>query len=115
MTSFSPTRTLRARTRSTPPVAGPHQTVMVPGQVEFRRKYTLWVLIVLVLLCWPAAIIYYFTRDKVPVQELQTYAQPLQYAPNPPMQASSGRFCPSCGTQNAAGAAFCSRCGKPMG
>jgi hypothetical protein len=31
-----------------------------------KRKYTLWVLILLVIVCWPAAIVYYFTRPKVP-------------------------------------------------
>jgi len=53
---------------------------MVAGPVQYKRKYTLWVLILLVILCWPVAIIYYFTRDKVPVAEYQTYVAP------PPMQ-----------------------------
>ena len=57
------------------------QPMMAPGPVEYKRKYTLWVLVVLILFCWPAAIIYYFTRDKVPVQELHTYAMPAQAAP----------------------------------
>jgi hypothetical protein len=39
-------------------------------------------LVILLLLCWPAAIIYYFTREKVPVQEFSTYATPQpQYGP----------------------------------
>lgn len=59
----------------------PMQSTMVGGPVVYKRKYTLWVLVVLIILCCPAAIIYYFTRDKVPVQEFQTYATPQpQYA-----------------------------------
>jgi hypothetical protein len=49
---------------------------MVGGPIKYKRKYKLWVLILLIILCWPGAIIYYFTRDKVAVQELQTYATP---------------------------------------
>jgi hypothetical protein len=44
---------------------------MPAGPVQMKRKFTLWVLIVLVLVCWPAAIVYYFTRPKVPVQEMR--------------------------------------------
>lgn len=88
---------------------------MVPGQVEYRRKYTLWVLILLVLICWPAAIIYYFTRDKVPVQEFQTYASPVAYTqPMATAPTSGARFCSACGTQNPAGSTFCARCGKSL-
>ncbi|MCI4372419.1 MAG: hypothetical protein L3K02_02070 [Thermoplasmata archaeon] len=65
-------------------MSGYQQPVMMGGPIQYKRKYTLWVLILLVLVCWPAAIIYYFTRDKVPVQEMQTYAQPMQYPPPPP-------------------------------
>jgi uncharacterized membrane protein (DUF106 family) len=61
-------------------MAAYNQPVTVAGPVKYKRKFTLWVLIVLVIICWPAAIIYYFTRDKVPVQELQTYSMP----PPPP-------------------------------
>ena len=49
---------------------------MVPGPVKYKRKYRLWLLILLVLVCWPVAIIYYFTREKVPVTEYQTYVAP---------------------------------------
>lgn len=51
---------------------------MVAGPVQYKRKYTLWVLIVLIIVCWPVAIIYYFTRDKVPVTEYTTYVTPGQ-------------------------------------
>ena len=61
------------------------QPPMTGGPIQYKRKFTLWVLILLVLVCWPAAIIYYFTRPKVPVQEMGTYAQPPQWqAPPPP-------------------------------
>ena len=89
---------------------------MVPGPIQYKRKYTLWVLIVLILFCWPAAIIYYFTREKVAVQQLNTYSAPMQYQPGvAPGQMATGKFCPSCGAQNAVGGAFCARCGKPLG
>ena len=87
---------------------------MVPGQVEYRRKYTLWVLILLVIVCWPVAIIYYFTRDKVPVQEYTTYAQPAYSQPMPAAPTAGARFCPSCGTQNPPGSTFCAKCGKAL-
>ena len=97
-------------------MAGPQQPVMVPGQIQYKRKYTLWVLILLVIVCWPVAIIYYFTRDKVPVQEYSTYSAPVGYPP----QAAGGapmagaKYCSACGTQNAAGAQFCAKCGKAL-
>ena len=76
------------------------QPMMAPGPVEYKRKYTLWVLVVLILFCWPAALIYYFTRDKVPVQELHTYAMPAQAAP-------------AYGAPPPGNAPTCPRCGKP--
>ena len=98
-------------------MAGPYQSAMVPGEIHYKRKYTLWVLIVLILFCWPAAIIYYFTREKVPVQEFRTYASPVGANPSaaPLTPAAGGRYCPACGAPNAAGATFCARCGKPLG
>jgi hypothetical protein len=90
------------------------QTTMVGGPVEYKRKYTLWILVVLIILCWPIAIIYYFTREKVPVQEFQAYAT----APPPvaPLPATAGgeRFCPACGASNSKQAGFCRSCGKPL-
>lgn len=89
---------------------------MVPGEVQYKRKYTLWVLVVLIIVCWPAAILYYFTRDKVPVQELKTYAAPMPY-PAPAQAApaaTGGRFCSACGAPNASGATFCAHCGKSL-
>jgi hypothetical protein len=79
------------------------------GPIEYKRKYTLWVLIVLVLFCWPAAIVYYFTRDKVAVQEVQGYggSMPSQ-AYGAPMTAPA----PSYGSP-APLAPNCPRCGRP--
>ncbi len=69
---------------------------MAAGPVEYKRKYTLWVLVVLLLFCWPAALIYYFTREKVLVQELSNYAMPVQ---GPPAYSApaTGAACPRCG------------------
>ena len=60
------------------------QPVMMPGPVQYKRKFTLWVLILLVIVCWPAAIVYYFTREKVPVTEYQTTMVPAQVGMPPP-------------------------------
>lgn len=87
---------------------------MVPGRIEYRREYTLWVLILLVIVCWPAAILYYFTREKVPVQQYQTYAQPMGYPQAAAAPAAGAKYCASCGAANPAGTAFCSRCGKAL-
>jgi hypothetical protein len=76
-----------------------------PGNVEYKRQYTLWLLIVLVLICWPAAVIYYFTRPKVPVQTLGGYMPPQQ--PMAPMQA------PAQSAPVAPAAVNCPTCGKP--
>lgn len=51
----------------------------IPGQIfsaEKGRAYSLVVLIILVIVCWPAAIIYYLTRPK------QTFSVQIQTAPN---------------------------------
>lgn len=93
---------------------------MTAGPVEYKRKYTLWVLVVLIIVCWPVAIIYYFTRERVPVQELQTYAYqqppppPGVMAPGAPMAGAGSRTCSQCGAANPGGAAFCAKCGAAM-
>lgn len=94
-----------------PHVAGYQQPVMQGGPIVYKRKYTLWVLVVLILFCWPAAIIYYFTRDKVPVQEMQTYAVPAQ-APQPMASPAYGAASPPSAGVGAAAPA-CKNCGKP--
>ena len=88
---------------------------MVPGPVQYKRDYALWLLILLIIICWPAAIVYYFTRKKVPVQTFQTYSHPEPYSqPMAAQPAAGGKFCSACGTSNVAGSTFCSRCGKPL-
>jgi hypothetical protein len=98
------------------PVSAPGQYVQVPGPVEYRREYTLWILILLIIICWPVAIIYYFTRDKVPVQKLTTYSAPVQpaWSGAPPAAAGGTRFCPSCGAAGQKSGGFCASCGKPV-
>jgi hypothetical protein len=102
-------------------VSGYSQPAMVAGPIEYKRDYTLWVLVVLIIFCWPAAILYYFTRDKVPVQTMRTYATPMGQpygggyaAPGGVPPAAGGKFCPACGTANAPNAGFCARCGKAL-
>ena len=83
------------------------QTQMVGGPLKYKRKYKLWLLILLVIVCWPIAIVYYFTREKVPVQEYQTYVTPTT-------PQASGPGAPSTGAQPAPGPSpACPRCGKP--
>ncbi len=93
--------------------------VMVGGAIKYKRQYKLWLLVVLILFCWPAAIIYYFTRPKVPVQELQTYAAPAQpvyaAAPQPQQQAAPayGAAPPAAAPAATGGTPNCPRCGGP--
>ena len=80
----------------------PMQPGMAVGPAEVRRRYTLWVLVLLIIVCWPAAIIYYFTRDKGTFQEVSPYAMPMSGPPMagaPPMAPSpaAGPACPRCG------------------
>ncbi len=75
------------------------QPVMAPGPVEYKRNYDVLVLVLLVLFCWPAAIIYYFTRETVPVQQWHTYAMPVQWQPayGGPAVDPNAPPCPRCG------------------
>ena len=99
---------------------GASNYTQVAGPVVYKRKYTLWVLILLVIICWPVAIIYYFTRDKVPVQELSTYqtppgaASPGWSGQSAAAPAAGTRFCPSCGAAGQRPGGFCSVCGKQV-
>jgi hypothetical protein len=94
---------------------------MAAGPVQYKRKYELWILILLVIVCWPIAIVYYFTRPEVPVQELyqpqygqQQYAQPQYPQQQYPPQAYAPQTSPAPQTAPAAaGTPTCPRCGRP--
>jgi hypothetical protein len=60
-----------------------------------RRRYSLAILIILILFCWPAALIYYFTRP-VTVERKRT------------------RTCLGCGRQIDETFAVCPHCGKKV-
>ncbi|MCL4324236.1 MAG: hypothetical protein M1144_02070 [Candidatus Thermoplasmatota archaeon] len=101
------------------------QPMMVAGPVEYKRQYSLIILVVLIIVCWPAAIIYYFTRPKVPVQQLGTYqpvaAQPAYYQPAPaqgqytapPVAAAPAPAAAPAQAPAAGGVPTCKTCGKP--
>ena len=61
-----------------------------------ERDYDLAILVILLLLCWPAAIVYYYTRPEKP--------------PYPWARA----FCQTCGAPIVPGSSFCQSCGKPL-
>src|SRR5271157_550730 len=63
---------------------------------EERRQYSLAILIILVIFCWPAAILYYFTRPKTITTITST-----------PM-----RTCLGCGAQIRMDYAVCPHCGR---
>lgn len=101
-----------------------------------KREYNLGILILLVILCWPAALIYYFTRPKVKPKQLRICTGcgrqiPFEYnvcpycgksvkietapvavhmAPPP----AGGKFCPHCGARVDPTAKFCQSCGKQL-
>jgi len=68
---------------------------LVEEEEEGKRKYSLAVLIILVIFCWPLAIIYYFTRPKVKA-------------------AKQMRTCLGCGMQIPIDYAVCPHCGKKV-
>jgi len=41
-------------------------------EVEEKRQYSLAILIILLLFCWPAALLYYFTRPRVKTTPTRT-------------------------------------------
>jgi hypothetical protein len=61
---------------------------------EEKRKYNLGVLIILVIICWPLALIYYFTR--------------------PVVKTKPTRTCLGCGMQIPVDYAVCPHCGKKV-
>jgi len=63
--------------------------------IEEKREYSLAVLIILILFCWPAAILYYFTRPKVITKQ-------------------ATRTCLGCGRNISIEFAVCPHCGKKV-
>ncbi len=80
------------------------QPVMAPGPIQYKRQFDLLILVLLIIFCWPAAIVYYFTRPMVPVSEYQTYVQPAGAYTAPP--AASPSAAPTL-------APLCKTCGRP--
>jgi hypothetical protein len=78
-----------------------------------ERDYNLAILVILLLLCWPAALIYYFTRPMKPTP--YPYGAPPYQQPGASTQAPFGgaqvAYCSQCGKQIASTAAFCPFCG----
>jgi len=64
------------------------------GEIEERRQYSIAILIILLILCWPAALIYYFTRPKV--------------------KAAATRTCLGCGMAIPQSYNVCPHCGKKV-
>jgi hypothetical protein len=84
-----------------------------------------WVImIILIILCWPAALIYFFMKYEEqpqfggptyygsPNQPYQQNQPPYQQA-QPPYQ-QSGAFCQKCGSSYEPGAQFCPKCGNRL-
>jgi len=109
------------------------------GEIEEeKRTYNLGILIILVILCWPVALIYYFTRPKVKVKPLRMCPGcgrqiSLEFnvcpycgksipvvAPTPvtvtaaPAVPSGGKPCPHCGARIEITAKFCPNCGQKI-
>lgn len=77
-----------------------------------------WVIvIVLIILCWPAALIYFIMKYEERPQYgtgyygSQPYQQPYQ---QPSQQYQQGGTCRSCGGAYEPGAQFCPRCGNRL-
>ncbi len=84
-----------------------------------------WVIvIILILICWPAALIYFFMKyeerpqygtgyyGNQPYQ--QPYQQPPQQYQQPPQQYQQGNTCRSCGAAFEPGAQYCPKCGNRL-
>src|SRR5438094_3416479 len=61
------------------------ETVWVRNMGD-EREYSLAILVILLLLCWPAAIVYYYTRPTKP-----------QYYPPQSYPSGARAFCQACG------------------
>jgi len=85
------------------------------GTVGDERDYNLAVLVILLLLFWPLAIIYYYTRPMKPDY--------YPYGPPPSQPRSAGEptyggtqviYCRHCNSRIASPAAFCPYCGGKL-
>ncbi|MCI4369506.1 MAG: hypothetical protein L3K09_08100 [Thermoplasmata archaeon] len=94
---------------------------MQGGGFEEKREYELWILVLLIVVCWPVAIVYYFTRPKVYVPTYNpypsaapTYQQPAYQPPayQPPAYATGGVASPA-GAPAQVNPPFCPKCGRP--
>ncbi|HQN76233.1 MAG TPA: zinc-ribbon domain-containing protein [Methanomassiliicoccales archaeon] len=77
-----------------------------------------WVIvIILILICWPAALIYFFMKyEETPQYGTgyygnQPYQQPYQ---QPPQQYQQGNTCRNCGAAYEPGAQYCPKCGNRL-
>ena len=77
-----------------------------------ERDYNLAILVILLLLCWPAALIYYFTR---PFKPSYPYGPPPPYGwSQPPYGGSPMVNCPQCNRNIAASSMYCTYCGYKL-
>lgn len=82
---------------------------------EFTGSWV--ILIILIIICWPAAIIYFLMKYEERPQYgtgyygSQPYQQPPQQYQQPPQQ---GNTCRSCGAAYEPGAQFCPKCGNRL-
>ena len=80
--------------------------------MAYERDYDLAILIILLFLCWPAGVIYYFTR---PMRPRRYYAAPPPYQPYQPTAGEGPlAYCKYCGTQISPSASFCLNCGGKL-
>ncbi|HEX4922290.1 MAG TPA: zinc-ribbon domain-containing protein [Candidatus Bathyarchaeia archaeon] len=77
-----------------------------------ERDYNLAILVILLLLCWPAALIYYFTR---PSSRATPTARPLHVAGASLLTVESPMVnCPQCNRNIAASSMYCTYCGYKL-
>lgn len=82
--------------------------------VAMKRDYDLAILIILIILCWPAALVYYFTRPEVPVQPTISYqvVQPVMPQPGYGYSAPAAAA-PASSPAPSGTAPACPKCGRP--
>ena len=81
-----------------------------------EREYNLAILVILLLLCWPAALIYYFTRPTKPSSYpygSSSYQQP-DSSTQAPLGGTQVAYCPHCGNKITSAGGFCPFCGGKL-